>query len=180
MNYSFTERHKGKEMDILEILKTRRSIREYADKEIAKELLEKIIDAARFAPTARNVQLWEFVVVTQEPVLKKLAELAENGRFIGQAKACIAVFCAETKYYLEDGCAATCNILLAAASLGIGSCWVAGDKKPYCAEVAHLLNVPIAYKLVSLIALGYPKTKDSFHIAEKRDLKELIHWEKFK
>jgi len=166
-------------MDALEILKIRRSIREYSNEPIAKEILEKIIDAARFAPTARNVQPWEFIVITETPTLKKLSELAENGRFLSQAKACIAVFCAQTKYYLEDGCAATCNILLAAASLGIGSCWVAGDKKPYCAEVAKLLNVPAAYNLVSLVALGYPKPKDSFYPAEKRSLKELIHWEKF-
>ncbi|MDP2905869.1 MAG: nitroreductase family protein [Candidatus Omnitrophota bacterium] len=166
-------------MDPLEILRTRRSIREYADKEIAKDLLEKIVDAGRFAPTARNVQPWEFVVITQAPTLKKLAELAENGRFLDRAKACIAVFCADTKYYLEDGCAATCNIMLAAAALGIGSCWVAGDKKPYCADVAKLLNAPAGYKLVSLVSLGYPKSKDSFNIAQKRGLKELIHWEKF-
>ncbi len=166
-------------MEPLEVLKTRRSIREYSDKEIAKELLEKIVEAARFSPTARNVQPWEFIIVTQPVSLKKLSELAENGRFLAQAKACIAVFCADTKYYLEDGCAATCNILLAATSLGIGSCWVAGDKKPYCAEVAKLLSVPAAYKLVSLVALGYPKSKDSFRSAEKRALKELLHWEKF-
>jgi len=166
-------------MDSLEILKTRRSIREYADKEIAKDILEKMVDAGRFAPTARNVQPWEFIMITQAPTLKKLAELAENGRFLDRAKACIAVFCSDTKYYLEDGCAATCNIMLAAAALGIGSCWVAGDKKPYCADVAKLLNAPTGYKLVSLIALGYPKSKDSFNIAQKRALKELIHWEKF-
>lgn len=166
-------------MDALEIIKTRRSVREYSDEQISKELLEKIVEAARFAPTARNVQPWEFIVITQTPILKNLSELAENGRFLAQAKACIAVFCADTKYYLEDGCAATCNILLAATSLGIGSCWVAGDKKPYSAQVAKLLNVPATSKLVSLVALGYPKSKDSFYLAEKRSLKELIRWEKF-
>lgn len=166
-------------MDALEVLKIRRSIREYSDEEIPKGLLEKIAELARFAPTARNVQPWEFIVMTHAPNLKKISELAENGRFLAQAKACIAVFCADTKYYLEDGCAATCNILLAAASLGIGSCWVAGDKKPYCAEVAKLLNVPSGYKLVSLVALGFPKSKSSFYIPDKKPLKELIHWEKF-
>lgn len=166
-------------MEALEVIKKRRSIREYKDKPIPREALEKMIDAARFAATARNVQPWEFVVIAESDTLKKLGELAENGRFLAQAEACIAVFCTETKYYLEDGCAATCNILLAATVLGIGSCWVAGDKKPYCAEVAKLLNVPAAYKLVSLVALGYPKSEDSFYIAEKRDLKTLSHWEKF-
>lgn len=166
-------------MDFLEVLKTRRSVREYSDKQIPRELLEKMVEAARFSPTARNVQPWEFIVITEAPTLRKLSELAQNGRFLSSGKACIAVFCADTKYYLEDGCAATCNILLAAAALGIGSCWVAGDKKPYCAGVAKILNVPANFKLVSLIALGFPKSKDCFYIAKKRELKELIHWEKF-
>lgn len=166
-------------MGFLEILKTRRSIREYSDKPIPKELLEKIMDTARFSPTARNVQPWEFIIITETLSLKKLSELSENARFLAQAGACIAVFCQDTKYYLEDGCAATCNILLAATALGIASCWVAGDKKPYCAEVAKLLNAPESYKLVSLVSLGYPKSKDNFHLAKKRELKELMHWEKF-
>ncbi len=166
-------------MEAIEAIKKRRSIREYKDKPIPKEALEKMIDAARFAATARNVQPWEFVVITESSTLKKLGELAENGRFLAQAKACIAVFALKTKYYLEDGCAATCNILLAATALGIGSCWVAGDKKPYCGEVTKLLNVPASYKLVSLISLGYPESEDSFCVTEKRSAKELMHREKF-
>ncbi|MCM8795397.1 MAG: nitroreductase family protein [Candidatus Omnitrophica bacterium] len=166
-------------MEVNTAIKIRRSIREYQDKPISKEILEQLIDAARFAPTARNIQPWEFVIITKEETLKKLAELADNGRFIAQAKACIAIFCQDTKYYLEDGCAATQNILLMAVSLGLGSCWVAGDKKPYCLAVANLLGVPAELKLVSLIALGYPAPNHGFKIAPKRDLKELIHWEKF-
>lgn len=166
-------------MDVLGLIKTRRSIREYKDQRIAKDALEKIVDAARFAPSARGVEPWEFIVITQSDTLKKLADLAENGKFIAQASACIAVFCSDTKYYLEDGCAATENILLAAASLGIGSCWVAGDKKPYCGQINNLLNVPDSFKLVSLIALGYPRAKDNFRIKDKRPLNDVIHWERF-
>jgi nitroreductase len=94
------------DMDNLELLRRRRSIRSFQDKGISKGELEKIIDCARFAPTARDVQPWEFVVITEKSRLKKIAELAENGRFISQAAACVAVFCRETKYYLEDGCSA--------------------------------------------------------------------------
>ncbi len=166
-------------MDIMEAIKQRRSIREYQAKPIPKDILEKIIDAARFAPTARNVQPWEFIVITKPETLKKIAGLADNGRFVAEAAACIAVFCSDTKYYLEDGCAATQNILLAATALGIGSCWVAGDKKPYCSQVNNLLNVSQTLKLVSLVALGYPEAKDNFRIAEKRNLKDIIHWDKF-
>jgi nitroreductase len=166
-------------MDILQIIKIRRSVREYKDKPIPKDIIEKVIDAARFAPTARDVQPWEFVVITGPTVLKQIGEIAENGRFISKAAACIAVFCSDTKYYLEDGCAATENILLAAASLGIASCWVAGDKKPYCRQVSSLLGVPDSFKLVSLISLGYPESEKVFGVAQKRSVKEVMHWEKF-
>ena len=166
-------------MDAIEAIKIRRSIREYKDKTILKDILEKIIDAARFAPTARNVQPWEFIVITQDETLKKIGQLAENGRFVSEAKVCIAVFCSDTKYYLEDGCAATENMLIAATSLGIASCWVAGDKKPYCSQISNFLGVPTSFKLVSLIALGYPESEDAFKIKDKRSLKEIIHWEKF-
>ena len=166
-------------MDALEAIKLRRSIREYNNKPIAKEALDTIVDAARFAPTARGVEPWEFIVITKNETLRKIAELAENGRFVAGAKACIAVFCSDTKYYLEDGCAATQNILLAATALGIGSCWVAGDKKPYCSQIGGLLSVPGSFKLVSLIALGYPESDKSFVVKGKRDLNEVTHWEKF-
>lgn len=166
-------------MDIFEIIKTRRSIREYKNKPIPKEVLQKLVDAARFAPTARKVEPWEFVVITESDTLKKLGALAENARFMANALAGIAVFCSDTKYYLEDGCAATQNILLAATALGIGSCWVAGDKKPYCNEVSALLNVPATFKLISLVALGYPQSERSFGVADRRAFEEVIHWEKF-
>ena len=166
-------------MKNLELLRIRRSIRTFQNKSIVREDLEKLVDSARYAPTARNVQPWEFVVITDKHKLAELAKLAENGRFMEQAAACIAVFCADTKYYLEDGCAATCNILLAATVLGIGSCWVAGDKKSYSGQVNTLLNAPLDMKLISLIALGYPEDENVFKITEKRSSKELLHWEKF-
>ena len=166
-------------MDAIEAIKIRRSVREFKDKPIPPDVLEGLVDAARFAATARNVQPWEFVVITNRETLKKIADLAENGRFLASAVACIAVYSSDTKYYLEDGCAATQNILVAAAAGGIGSCWVAGDKKPYCAQVNYLLAVPIGFKLISLVALGFPKEKDALKISEKRSVKELLHWEKF-
>ena len=164
-------------MQTLEALKNRRSSRSFTKQPITTELMEKIIDCARLAPTARNVQPWEFIAITAQETLKKLGSIAENGSFIAECNSCIAVFCSDTKYYLEDGCAATENILISAAGLGVDSCWVAGDKKPYCEEVRQLLAVPAEYKLVSLIALGYSAAAGQ--AAPKRALKEVLHWEKF-
>ncbi|MCX7661743.1 MAG: nitroreductase family protein [Candidatus Omnitrophica bacterium] len=167
-------------MDLIKAIKTRRSIREFSFRRLSKKHLELLVDSARFAPTARNIQPWQFIVITKKDTLKRLSEFADNARFLKDACACIVVFCKETKYYLEDGSSATQNILLTATSLGIGSCWIAGDKKPYAEEVKRLLGVPADYRLVSLVALGYPKKgKRAFYVAEKKDLKEIIHWERF-
>jgi len=166
-------------MDMAELIKKRRSVREFADKPLPREALEKIVDAARFSPTARNVQPWEFVVVTGRQLLKEIAGITEHGKFIAAAGGCILVFSADTKYFLEDCSAATQSAMLAAEALGIASCWVAGDKKDYAKELNRLLGVPDNFKLVSLIALGYPLTDRVFRTVEKRALKDVLHWEKF-
>jgi nitroreductase len=164
-------------MDALENFRNRISVREYADKPVEKEKLGKIADAGRLAATARNEQPWEFVIVTDKPKIKELAGITDHGKFMAEAAASIAVFCKDTKYYLEDGSAATENMLLAAAALGLGACWIAGDKKEYGARIAEVLSVPAGYKLVSIISLGYPKSKPEPHT--KRPLEEVIHWGNF-
>ncbi len=164
-------------MRAIEAIKSRRSVRSFNSKSLSPGMLEELIDCARFATTARNVQPWEFVAVTKRQTLEKLGAFIENARFIAQCACCIAIFCQDTKYYLEDGCAATQNLLIAATDLGIRSCWVAGDKKEYAKETAKLLSVPEGFKLVSLVALGYSDTE--VELIPKRSLKEVLHWEKF-
>ncbi|HOL22548.1 MAG TPA: nitroreductase family protein [bacterium] len=144
-------------VEALKVLKERRSIRRYQEKEVPDDVIKDIIDCARFAPTARNLQPWKFVVIIDGTLRKKIADISDYGKFIADAPVCIAVFCEDTKYYIEDGSAATTYILLAAKAYGLGSCWVAGDKKPYAEEIRRLLNVPAGYKLVSLISIGYPE-----------------------
>ncbi|MBI5183434.1 MAG: nitroreductase family protein [Nitrospinae bacterium] len=164
-------------MDAITAIRTRRSIRSFNNQPVPPDIIETIIDSGRLAPSANNVQPWEFVVITREETRKKIAEITDYGKFIAQSPVCIATFCKDTKYYLEDGCAATENMLISAHALGLAGCWVAGDKKRYCQEIAHLLGVPPHYKLVSLIPLGYSdKTVNAHH---KRDLGEVLHWERF-
>lgn len=164
-------------MDTFDAIKARCSVREFDDRKIPKDLIEKIVDCGRVAPTARGEEPWEFIAVTDKKRLKEIAGITDYGKFIANSGCAILVFCKDTKYYLEDGCAATENMLIAATSLGIGSCWVAGDKKSYCPKLIDLLGVPAGYKLVSIIALGYPAQKTS--PTEKRPLKEVLHWESF-
>ncbi|MGB2706217.1 MAG: nitroreductase family protein [Candidatus Omnitrophota bacterium] len=164
-------------MEAFDAISKRASVREYQSRPVDKTLLEKLIDAARRAPSARAVEPWEFVVVTDKEILEKLGQIASTGPFIKDAACCIAVYCKDTKYYLEDGAAATENILLAAAGLGLGACWVAGDKKPYADQVSKLLGATQDLKLVSLIPVGWPETEPKQ--VKNRKLKDVIHWERF-
>jgi nitroreductase len=164
-------------MDAIEALKGRRSIRSYEDKPVPREVLEEIIDTARLAPTANNTQPWEFIVVTEREMRVKIADLTDYGKFIAGSGACMVVFSKDVKRYLEDGSAATENILIAAHALGLGACWVAGYKKVYAEPLRELLGVPADYKLVALVALGYPAEKVAPH--NKRSLSDVLHWERF-
>jgi nitroreductase len=160
----------------INLLKERISVRKYETRPVEREKLEAMIDAARFAPTGRNEQPWELVVVTDESKRAELAAITEYGKFIAAAPACIAVFCKDTKYYLEDGSAVTTYILLAATALGLGSCWVAGDKKPYTETIRELLKAPPGNRLIALIAIGYPAEHQP---KPKRAMTEIVHWENF-
>ncbi|MDK2896666.1 MAG: hypothetical protein PWP04_786 [Candidatus Atribacteria bacterium] len=165
-------------MDVIAALKERRSIRRFLDQPVEKEKLEEIVDCARLAPSANNLQPWEFIVVTDQLKKEAVAKLTDYGKFIKEAPVLIAVFCRDTTFYLEDGSAATQNILLAAYGLGLASCWVAGNGTPYAEPVRELLGVPTGYRLVSLIPIGYPAEEISGQ-KFKRDLKDVLHWEKF-
>lgn len=165
-------------METLECIAKRVSIRLYKDKPVPKELIEKVVDAGRRAPSARGIEPWDFIVITDKDLLRRLGDIATSGSFIRNAPACIAVFCEDTKYYLEDGCAATENILLAVCDLGLGACWVAGDKKPYAQNIAEILGVPKDKRLICLISLGWPAEK--IEQRKHKPLKDVIHWNMYK
>jgi len=163
-------------MDAIEVLKKRRSVRAYTRESVPRKIIEDIVDCGRLAATAINIQPWEFVVVTDADMLRKLAETTDHGKFIADAPVCVVVLSRDTKYYLEDGSAATENILLAARAHGLGSCWVAGDKKAHAPEICRLVGAPKGYKLVSLIPIGYPAESPE---KTKRPLSDVLHWEKY-
>lgn len=165
------------ESDAIRVIKARRSVRAFRPDPVDEAVIRDLVDCGRLAATARNLQPWEFVVVREAATRRRLAGICEFGAFIADAPVCIAVFCREGKYYLEDGCAAIENILLAATAHGLGSCWVAGDKKPYAREIAELLCVPGEFRLVGLVALGHAAATPP--MPPKRALDEVLHWERF-
>ena len=163
-------------MDALEALRTRRTLRAYDDKPVPNDLLETVVDCGRLAASARNEQPWEFVVVTDAGMRARIADATEFGKHVALAGACILVFCKQSRYYLEDGCAATQNILVAARALGLGTGWIAGDKKPYGDTIRAMVGAPEGYVLVSIVAVGFGAVVQS---PAKRALSDVLHWERF-
>ncbi|MFH1636885.1 MAG: nitroreductase family protein [Candidatus Woesearchaeota archaeon] len=165
-------------METIECIKTRRSVRQYLDKPVPKEIIEELADCGRLAPTARNKQPWEFIAVTGKETLKEISELATYGKFIKDAALCIIV-CGDksNKHLVEDGCIAAENILLAAHAKGLGGCWVAGWQREYNPELMKLLGIPEAMEIVAILSIGYPLRVQG--MLKKRELKEVLHWEKF-
>ena len=168
-------------VDALQVIKERRSIRKFTDMPITKEILEDLIDCGRLAPSGHNKQGRHFLVLTDREKINQVGEIATWAKFmINAAQACVVVFCdqEESITLVEDGAAATENILLAATAYGLGSCWLAGYGMTYAEEVESYLGAPPNYKLVSLIALGYPGVENP-KSPPKKNLGEVLTWNNF-
>ena len=164
-------------MNVVEVIKSRRSIRKYQNTTIPDAVITEIIECARMAPSGHNAQPWRFVVVTDPEIRKQIASFARWGSFIKEAYACIAVFCSrDSNLRVEDAAAATQNIMLAAWHFSLGTCWVNSHQKEHSKSVESLLKCPGTYELMTLIALGYP---DETPQADKKNLEEVMSWNSF-
>jgi len=170
-------------MDVMDAIKTRKSVRAYLDRPVEDEKLNAVLEAARLAPSASNRQEWRFVIVRELETRKKLAAVAGGQAFVGEAPVLI-VACAETDghvmrcgqlCYPIDVAIALDHMSLAAVELGLGSCWIGRfDEK----NVKEILHIPDEIRVVELMPLGYPS--DPAAINKKRFPLDLIvkyeHW----
>lgn len=149
-------------MDTLEAIHTRRSIREYQDKDISEELIDELLKAAMAAPSARNQQPWEFVVITDPELKKKVPSVCPFAQMIANAPLAILV-CGDLKietaqgYWVVDCSAATQNLLLAAHALGLGAVWTGVyPREERMDGLTELLGLPEYILPHSLVVIGFP------------------------
>jgi nitroreductase len=160
------------------VIKSRHSVRQFKPDPVDDTVISDALGCAVHAPTAMNLQPWLIGVIRDQKILSAIAGLADHGKFIAGSAVCFAVFGEKNaKYYLEDCCAATENLILALQAHGVGSCWVAGDKKGYAEPVRKLLEVPDKYTLVSLVPAGIPA---DISIMQKKETKKIVFYETFK
>ena len=173
-------------MDILEAIKQRRSIREYTNKHVPDEIIDQLLDAATWAPSAGNVQPWEFVVVKDAETKEKLFQASGNQKSVATAPVVIVVCVdlnrakqgygkrGETLYCIQDTAAATQNILLVTHTLGLGTCWIGAFEEK---EVAKTVDAPKNVRPLVMIPVGYGAKTGK--VRSQRPQNEVVHHEKF-
>ncbi len=173
-------------MELFEAIKQRRSIRNFTDEEVSEREVNELLEAARLAPSAGNIQPWSFIVVRNPKMKSKLAEAALNQCFIDKAAVVIVILAEWNKskqiygirgadlYCIQDTAAAIENMLLAAVDLGLGACWVGAFREDM---VRTILNVPKWFRPIALVPIGRPAEKPSQPY--KRPLEEIVHKETF-
>jgi len=163
---------------ITAVIKGRHSVRKFKPDPLDETFIHDAIECAVRAPTAMNLQPWLIGVIRSKDLLAKIAAVTDHGKFIADAAVCFAIFGERNaKYYLEDCSAATENLILGLHAYGVGSCWVAGDKKEYAEELRTLLNVPEKYTLVSLVPAGLPQEVTP---VVKKETKKMVFSDSFK
>ena len=173
-------------MEVFEAIKGRRSIRAFKEQNVSEETIKKLIESATWAPSAGNIQPWEFIIVKERETKIRLSEAALNQEFLEEAPVLIIVCANEIKssqrygtrgttlYCIQDTAAAIQNIHLVAFSLGLGTCWVGAFDESQAREILH---VPEGIRPVAMIPVGYPNEKPT--LRRRQPICEIVHSETF-
>ena len=153
---------------MIEILRSRRSIRKFTSEKIAPETIEVLVEAALRAPSSRSINPWEFILVDDPELLRKLSEAKQHGsQFLKNAPLAIVVCADSTKsdVWVEDCSIAAIIIQLTAVSLGLGSCWAQIRNREHDnghsseAYIQELLGLPEQIRVETVLGIGHPAEK---------------------
>ncbi len=168
----------------MDIIFNRRSIRRYEDKAIEKEKIEKLLKAAMQAPSAVNQQPWEFIVVQDKKNLEKLSEISPYSKMVANAPLALVLIGNEDHmrmkhHWEQDMAAATQNILLEAAYLGLGGVWIGvAPIEERMKHIQDILGLKDKLKPFCVIPLGYPEEGQEHKFVDRYD-ESRVHYEKY-
>jgi nitroreductase len=164
--------------ELLNFLISRRSIRKFKPNPVPDELILKILDVARYAPSARNSQPWVFIVVKDPEIKKKLANIHIWAKPLENAPLGIVIACnteLSPESYQVDCANATMQVMLAAHALGLGTVWLQTLRN--INEIQEIVGLPKNYVPVAMLALGYPDERPS--PKKRKELKEIVYLNKY-
>ena len=171
-------------MSVLDIIRTRRSVRKYKNDPVPEEVLARVLEAVRLAPSAKNLQPWKFIVVRDRATKRKLAKAAFDQYFMSDADVVIAACGFPEKAFPRQGrymnswpidvTIAFEHLILQAEEEGLGTCWIGPLDE---AEVKAVLGVPEEVRVLALTPLGRPD--ESPRERGRKPLEEIVSYEKF-
>ncbi len=172
-------------LDVLEAIRTRRSVRAFTREDVSEEEVQRLIEAASWAPSAGNLQPWEFIIVRDNETKRKLS-IAALGQTLIEDAPVVIVVCADQArsarrygnrgvhlYSLQDTAAATQNILLAVRAMALGACWIGAFNED---EARVVLGTPKNLKPVAIVPVGHPAEKPA--PPPRRAIDEISHYER--
>jgi nitroreductase len=161
-------------MNTFEAIQKRRSVRRFTGDAVPHADLIKIVEAGHRATTGHNRQPWDFVIVTDRAMIQEMSERCSA--WLNKAAAVIVVVVnPASRWWLEDGSAATENMLLAATDLGYGSCWLEGVMLTHEEHFKTRLGIPEDRRILTFIPIGVPESWPA--APNKKLLAEVVHWQ---
>jgi len=165
-------------LELLDVIKKRRSIRKYRKDPVPDEIISQVLEAGRLAPSGSNRQPWHFIVVKDEETKKKM------GLHQWAEEAPVIIVCCidpeEGRWHLIDGSIAFEHIILTATNFGIGTCWM-GRYLENLGEtderIKKVLGIPEHIRVLAVTPLGYPD--ENPESIKRKTLDEIVHYEKF-
>ncbi len=150
-------------MEFIELLKKRRSIRNFLDKPVEKEKIEQLMEILQYLPSSRSFYPTEFIVVDDKEIMKKLSNCREHGTSSLETAPVAIIAIADSQksdVWIEDASIASTFLMLSAVDLGLASCWIQIRKRKKGAVssdgiISDLLDIPPKYSVQSIIVVGY-------------------------
>ncbi len=171
-------------MDFYEVVRRRLSVRAYKSDPVPEEVLQRILEAGRLAPSAKNYQPWKFIVVKDPALRAALVPACRNQRFVGEAPVVVCACAILDRAWQGMGgywssaevdvTIALEHIILAAANEGLGTCWIGAFIEE---EVRKVLGIPAAVKPVALTPIGYPAQEAKPR--DRKPLSEIVCFDRF-
>lgn len=169
-------------MNIYDLIEKRRSVRDFREDPIPDDVLERILNAGRMAPSAHNAQDYKFIVVKDSFLKKEISKACSEQKFLTEPPVIIVGVSTNPDYSLSSGVPsyamdvsiALDHITLAAVEEGMGTCWIGSFSQE---DIKKILDIPEKCKVVALLPLGVPY--DDPGVKSRKSIKELVSYEKF-
>ena len=163
-------------MEVYQAMRTRVAVREFKSDPVPEHVINKILRAARWAPSQRNRQPWHFIVIQEAETLQNIGALASSGAYIASAPMAIAVVMGSPRMAQFDAARAIENMILTAWAEGIGTCYVGGIDRE---AVKELLGIPAEMELITVMPYGYPTEAEKAKGKRRKTLDDIAHRERF-